>query len=129
MTADDTGTGCPSCEGTGKIRTGGLGPFALKMRVLHINGNDTKAVNSEGPKCKTCGGTGRVTGDRPESTGFTCMGCGATAVGELWLNGEWHKPAHWYSRSDADGDQLACSRACIGKVAAATGKSKAVMPW
>ena len=46
-------------------------------------------------------------------TVWRCDGCGETATGE-------HKPHSWFSREDTDGVQVACSRWCIEKVAAAT---------
>lgn len=64
-----------------------------------------------------------------ESSEFTCDGCGATATGEKWADRQWHKPRLWYQRSDADGDQLACSRDCIDVVAKETGKTRAIFPW
>jgi hypothetical protein len=119
-------TTCPSCEGSGRIVTAGLGPFALEMRVLHINGNDRAAVQREGPKCKTCEGTGTVDRELPESPGFTCLGCGATGVGELWPGDDWRKPFHWYSRTRDGVEQVVCSRECMSKAA---GAPTAVLPW
>ena len=57
----------------------------------------------------------------------TCDGCGKQ---EPMFFGTtcWHKPQNWYQRSDADGPQLACSRACVDKVAAASGKTGAILP-
>jgi hypothetical protein len=121
---------CPSCEGTGRIS--GLGFIACELRAMHIEHPDEHRaeVIAEGSKCQTCGGTGNAPADRPESPGFTCDGCGATAVGEFWPHtNEWHKPPAWFQRSDEDGVQLACSRECIGRIAEATGKTKVVMPW
>lgn len=56
-----------------------------------------------------------------------CDGCGAREPAERWPGGIF-KPRHWYARKDADGEQLACSRACIEKVAAKTGKTSLVLP-
>ncbi len=38
------------------------------------------------------------------------------------------KPHHWFVRSDEDGEQHACSRPCIEKVARASGKTGLVLP-
>lgn len=51
-----------------------------------------------------------------------CDGCGQDSKSEK-------KPPHWYSRSDSDGTQYACSRACIDKIAKETGKTRVIMPW
>lgn len=51
-----------------------------------------------------------------------CDGCGVDS-------GETEKPPLWYSRKDADGTQTACSRACIDTIAAATGKTRVILPW
>lgn len=61
------------------------------------------------------------------ATGETlrCHGCGA----DSGRTAEQGKPAVWYERRDADGPQLACSRACIDIIATATGKPRAVLPW
>lgn len=57
-----------------------------------------------------------------------CDGCGKRAPMETGNLGTWHKPRHWYERSDDDGIQSACSRECIEKVAKATGKNSLVLP-
>lgn len=57
-----------------------------------------------------------------------CDGCGKR---EPMIDGETGthlKPFKWYQRSDKDGIQLACSRECIDKIAAKTGKTKVVLP-
>jgi hypothetical protein len=43
-------------------------------------------------------------------------------------DGNWHKPMSWYERSDEGGIQSACSRECIGKIAAKSGKTDVVLP-
>lgn len=58
---------------------------------------------------------------------FTCDGCGAEAPGEHH-HGQWFKPHSWFERSDEDGPQTVCTRECIGKVAAKTGKTSVVLP-
>lgn len=59
---------------------------------------------------------------------FECDGCGKREPGENNRTGHWFKPRDWYERSDKDGTQTACSRACIAKVAKATGKTSVVLP-
>lgn len=54
-----------------------------------------------------------------------CHGCGLDSGRTV----EQGKPRAWYSRKDDDGEQIACSDACIDKIAAATGKSAMKMPW
>ena len=58
---------------------------------------------------------------------FICDGCGKRCPG-TFSNGQWHKPALWYQRSDEDGPQLACSRECIETIAEKTGKTSVVLP-
>lgn len=62
------------------------------------------------------------------SATMTCDGCGRTAPMEWTVLGGWFKPHDWFERRDEDGIQDACSRECIGKVAAKTGKSPVVLP-
>jgi hypothetical protein len=38
------------------------------------------------------------------------------------------KPRDWFSRSDDDGTQVACSRECIDKIAEKTGKTRVILP-
>ena len=61
---------------------------------------------------------------------FICDGCGVECPAQFYPNGDrrWFKPDHWYQRGDADGLQDACSRACIDKIAAKSGKSGLVLP-
>lgn len=59
---------------------------------------------------------------------YRCDGCGAEAPGSFY-NGDFHKPERWYIRSDEDGAQVACSRPCIDRIAEASGKTKAILPW
>lgn len=54
-----------------------------------------------------------------------CQGCGADS-GRTTEQG---KPPLWYQRRDKDGTQIACSRACIDIIAAATGKTRVILPW
>lgn len=61
------------------------------------------------------------------SAEFICDGCGKRAPGE-YAHGQWFKPRDWYERSDEDGPQDACSRACIEVIAAKTGKTGCVLP-
>lgn len=58
---------------------------------------------------------------------FVCDGCGKEEPADH--NGrDFLKPRDWYKRSDADGIQVACSRPCIEKIAAKTGKTACVLP-
>jgi hypothetical protein len=59
---------------------------------------------------------------------FRCDGCGCTAPGSCTRSGSWVKPHAWFQRTDSDGTQLVCSRECIDKVAAASGKTSVVLP-
>ena len=58
---------------------------------------------------------------------FVCDGCGKREQASI-VNGEYHKPWDWFGRRDKDGPQVACSRECINKVAAETGKTGLVLP-
>ena len=57
---------------------------------------------------------------------YICDGCGKEAPAERTHN--WFKPSSWFQRSDDDGIQDACSRECIQKIAAKTGKTDVVLP-
>lgn len=59
---------------------------------------------------------------------FRCDGCGQTEAGFANRRGNWFKPSHWFQRTDDDGTQIACSRACIDKIAANSGKTSVVLP-
>ena len=59
---------------------------------------------------------------------FICDGCGKRAPATVGSLGRWLKPRDWYERSDEDGIQTACSRGCIDKIAAKSGKTKVVLP-
>jgi len=54
---------------------------------------------------------------------FKCDGCGAEVEKSSAT-----KPYDWFSRKDDDGEQFACSRGCIAKVAEASGKTGLVLP-
>ena len=43
-------------------------------------------------------------------------------------DGNFHKPNHWFERSDKDGIQTACTRECITEVADKTKKTDLVLP-
>jgi hypothetical protein len=58
---------------------------------------------------------------------FICDWCGKRQPAELYPGG-WFKPSEWYQRRGDDGAQVACSRECIDKIAAATGKTSVVLP-
>lgn len=58
---------------------------------------------------------------------FICDGCGKEE--KAIDNGrDWVKPSLWFQRGDDDGIQDACSRECIQKIAAKSGKTKLVLP-
>lgn len=59
---------------------------------------------------------------------FECDGCGRQEEG-FFVDATAVKPHLWYSRRDQDGTQLACSRACIDKVAEKSGKTRVVLPF
>jgi len=59
---------------------------------------------------------------------FICDGWGKRAPGHASRQGNWFKPSSWYERTDDDGTQTACSRACIDKIAEETGKTGVVLP-
>lgn len=59
---------------------------------------------------------------------FICDACGKRAPGFANRMGDWFKPCAWFSRSDEDGTQLACSRECITILAEKTGKTSVVLP-
>jgi len=69
-----------------------------------------------------------INAHRPPQVTFRCDGCGALAAGSFSRGGNWLKPQSWFERSDKDGAQLACSRACIDKVAKDSGKTGCVLP-
>jgi len=56
-----------------------------------------------------------------------CDGCGKRARME-YAGHVWHKPCSWFERADNDGPQTACSRECIDKIAASSGKTRVVLP-
>ena len=58
---------------------------------------------------------------------FICDGC-ERRVTVRRSTGGYFPPPSWYSRSDKDGGQEACSRECLKKVAEATGKTDVVLP-
>ena len=58
---------------------------------------------------------------------FICDGCGKR-VNVVRYPGGYFPPSHWFSRSDEDGGQVACSRECIKKISEKTGKTDLVSP-
>lgn len=58
-----------------------------------------------------------------------CDGCGKRAPAGVTWDGKFVKPSEWYSRSDKDGTQVACSRQCIEVIAKKTGKTDVVLPF
>ena len=59
---------------------------------------------------------------------FICDGCGKRVMATQGPHGQWLKPHSWYQRSDEDGIQVACSRACIARTSEKSGKTKVVLP-
>lgn len=59
---------------------------------------------------------------------YICDGCGKEAEAVHYDRLGWSKPPSWYQRSDKDGPQDACSRACIDKISEASGKTGVVLP-
>lgn len=59
---------------------------------------------------------------------FRCDGCGRTEPGYANRGGSWFTPSHWYQRTDDDGTQIACSRACIELIATQSSKTGVVVP-
>lgn len=60
---------------------------------------------------------------------YVCDGCGKKEDGETLRDGRPNKPHLWFARRDDDGEQHACSRGCIPKIADKTGKTSVVAPW
>lgn len=62
---------------------------------------------------------------------YICDGCGKRAPAVFYGEGDrrWHKPESWFSRADADGEQDACSRACVEAIAENTKKTAVVAPF
>lgn len=59
---------------------------------------------------------------------YICDGCGKREPAAMTDDGRPMKPWNWFGRHDKDGQQVACSRGCIDKVSAATGKTALVLP-
>ena len=59
---------------------------------------------------------------------YVCDGCGKQEPGSFNDDGRSFKPHLWFSRTDKDGTQLACTRVCIETVAKKTGKTDLVLP-
>jgi hypothetical protein len=62
------------------------------------------------------------------SAEIICDGCGKRKPMVDGKDGNWHKPASWFARSDDDGIQVACCRECVEKVASQTGKTNVILP-
>ena len=58
---------------------------------------------------------------------YVCDGCGKEEPAIAMSHG-FFKPQNWYQRSDGDGPQVACSRACIDKTAKQSGKTGVIAP-
>ena len=59
---------------------------------------------------------------------YVCDGCGKQEPADRSARGDAIKPRLWFGRMDKDGEQFACSRECVDKVAKATGKTDLVLP-
>ena len=57
---------------------------------------------------------------------YICDGCGQRASATRGGLG-WFKPYEWFQRSDTDGPQDACSRVCIDRIAAKSGKTRVIL--
>lgn len=62
------------------------------------------------------------------SAKFFCDGCGKEGAAEINRMGDTFKPRHWFQRTDEEGTQHACSRECVDKVAANSGKTRVILP-
>ena len=68
-----------------------------------------------------------------------CHKCGESFDRLEYTRSEWMRPLvddgkagggnYWWSRQDREGQQHACSRECIDKIAETMGVTRAVMPW
>ena len=60
-----------------------------------------------------------------------CDGCGKREPAVFYSQGDrrFHKPEDWYSRADEEGEQDACSRACVDAVFEKTGRKAKVPIW
>lgn len=60
---------------------------------------------------------------------YICDGCGKEQPGSFYKDARRiFKPSDWFERADEDGEQHACSRECIVKVAKTFGKTDVVLP-
>lgn len=69
---------------------------------------------------------------------YTCDGCGNTESG-TWNGRIWIRPivarglsgggGEWWERQDKDGQQHACSRDCVDKIAEEKGVTRVVFPF
>lgn len=58
---------------------------------------------------------------------YICDGCGKREPGVPQTHG-YSKPRIWFQRGDQDGNQDACSRECIERIAEKSGKTGVVLP-
>lgn len=58
---------------------------------------------------------------------YICDGCGVRAPALSMAHGSF-KPPSWFARGDDDGEQHACCRECIAKIAKKSGKTSTVLP-
>lgn len=60
---------------------------------------------------------------------FKCDGCGKEGDGVFYRGDHaWHKPESWFTRDDAEGVQIACSRKCIDQIAGDTHVTRGILP-
>ena len=59
---------------------------------------------------------------------FKCDGCDKLGEARIQRSGTILRPKDWFERMDEKGYQIACSRECVASVAAATGRSAAILP-
>jgi len=57
-----------------------------------------------------------------------CDGCGAEVRAIPMRSGGYLSPNSWFGRGDDDGNQDACSRACVDVIAEKTRKTKVIIP-
>lgn len=60
---------------------------------------------------------------------YICDGCKREQDAVKLKDGRLVKPFNWFERVDQDGEQHACCRDCISKIAKSTGKTEIVLPF
>jgi hypothetical protein len=67
-------------------------------------------------------------GEEEMSVKFICDGCGKEEPADHSIIGDAIKPRLWFQRRDEDGAQHACSRECVDRAAAKSGKTDVILP-